>query len=156
MQAAHTGSALDERAALPAAEGVLLWAMRAWVLARCRSEDLGVEDRIEAAMAGIDAAEAGCGLCGFMDAVEQGGTRPVTVERMCARQLTDDERALLSVFALVQAGQAADAARALRGMMGPRLVGSAMDRACDVTLALAEAGHLLAAPACSRGPATLH
>ena len=134
---------MDERAALPAAEGVLLWSMRAWVLARCRAEDLQVEERIEAALGGLDAAEAGCGLCGFMGAVERGGTRAVTVERMCARQLTPDERALLGVFACVQAGRTAEAARALRGMVGAASLDTALERAADVALALAEAGHAL-------------
>lgn len=145
MQAEASGAAMDERTALPAAEGVLLWSMRAWVLARCRAEDLQVEERIEAALGGLDAAEAGCGLCGFMGAVERGGTRPVTVERMCARQLTPDERALLGVFACVQAGRTAEAARALRGMVGPASLGTALERAADVALALAEAGHALMA-----------
>lgn len=156
MQAGASG-AVDERAALPAAEGVLLWSMRAWVLARCRSEDLQVEQRIEAALGGLDAAEAGCGLCGFMGAVERGGTRTVTVERMCARQLTEDERALLGVFACVQAGRTADAARALRGMVGPSAVGPALERAADVALALAGAGHALAQSSqAARADARLH
>lgn len=145
MQVGASGTAVDERAALPAAEGVLLWSMRAWVLARCRTEDLRVEERIEAALGGLDAAEAGCGLCGFMGAVERGGTRPVTVERMCARRLTADERALLGVFACVQAGRTAEAARALRGMVGAASVGAALERAADVALALAGAGHALEA-----------
>ena len=143
MQAGSDGTATDERAALPAAEGVLLWSMRAWVLARCRAEDLRIEARIEAALGGLDAAEAGCGLCGFMDAVERGGTRAVTVERMCARRLTSDERALLGVFACVQAGRMADATRALRGMVGSATVGPALQRACDVAQALRAAGHAL-------------
>lgn len=154
--AAQAGTSADERAALPPAEGVLLWAMRAWVLARCRTEDIAVEARIEAALGGLDAAEAGCGLCGFMEAVEHGGTRPVTVERMCARQLTEDERSLLGVFGCVQAGRVREAAQALRGM-GLSLVGSALDRACDVTAALAGAGHQLGRPAAATAPdARLH
>lgn len=143
MRVGASGAAVDERAALPAADGVLLWSMRAWVLARCREEDLRVEARIEAALAGLDAAEAGCGLCGFMDTVERGGTRPVTVERMCARRLTEDERALLGVFACVQAGRTAEAARALRGMVATSAVGAALERAADVALALTGAGHAL-------------
>lgn len=145
MQAELDGATTDERAALPAAEGVLLWSMRAWVLARCRPEELRVEARIEAALGGLDAAEAGCGLCGFMDAVERGGTRAVTVERMCARRLTPDERRLLGVFACVQAGRTAEAAGALRGMMAPTAVGAALQRAGDVALALGAAGHELGA-----------
>lgn len=143
MRAGSNEAGTDERAALPAADGVLLWSMRAWVLARCRAEDLRVEERIEAALGGLDAAEAGCGLCGFMDAVERGGMRPVTVERMCARRLTADERALLGVFACVQAGRTVEAAVALRDMMKPASVGAALERACDVALALEAAGHAL-------------
>lgn len=149
---------LDERAALPVPEGVLLWSIRAWVLARCRPEELHIEDRIEAALGGLDAAEAGCGLCGFMEAVERGGTRRVTVEKMCARRLTADERALLGVFACVQAGQTAEAAVALGNMVAPVSVGAALMRACDVALALAGAGHALrgATDENATGSARLH
>jgi hypothetical protein len=70
VKAGHT----DNVAALPAAEGVLLWSMRAWVLARCRAEKLHVEQRIEAALDGLEAAEAGCRLCRFMDAMERRST----------------------------------------------------------------------------------
>lgn len=157
MQAGADGAVVDERAALPAAEGVLLWSMRAWVLARCRPEELRVEERIEAALGGLDAAEAGCGLCGFMDAVECGGTRPVTVERMCARRLTADERVLLGVFVCVQAGRMAEAAWALRGMVTSASVGAALERAADVAIALAGAGHALGvAPAPRQVNARLH
>ena len=153
MQAGTHGAETDERAALPAAEGVLLWSMRAWVLARCRPEDLRIEDRIEAALGGLDAAEAGCGLCGFMEAVERGGTRPVTVEKMCARRLTADERALLGVFACVQAGRTAEAAGTPGGMVTPVSVGAALTRACDVALALAGAGHALTCAKAADQPA---
>lgn len=143
---------VDERAALPTAEEVLLWSMRAWVLARCRPEELRVEERIEAALGGLDAAEAGCGLCGFMDAVERGGTRPVTVERMCARRLTADERALLGVFACVQTGRTAEAGCTLRDMVAPAAVGVALERAANVALALEAAGHALGAGQVSAAP----
>ena len=155
MLASWDNGALDERAKLSAAEGVLLWSMRAWVLARCRSEDLRVEARIEAALDALDAGEAGCRLCGFMDAVERGGTRTVEVERMCARQLTPDERALLGVFACAQAGRVADAVRSLRGMVGSAAVEPALERAVDVAKALAGAGHALACRAGSMTP-SLH
>ena len=70
VKAGHT----DNVAALPAAEGMLLWSMRAWVLAHGRAEKLHVEQRIEEALDGLGAAEAGCRLCGFMDAVERRST----------------------------------------------------------------------------------
>lgn len=143
--AAVKAGSTDERAALPAVEGVLLWSMRAWVLARCRAEELHVEERIEAALDGLGAPEAGCGLCGFMDAVERGGIRPIMVERICARRLTADERALLGVFTCTQAGRAAEAVQALRGMVVSATVGTALERAADVALALGSAGHRLGA-----------
>ena len=54
MRNGSDAAAADERALLPAAEGVLLWSMRAWVLARCRAEELRIEARIEAALGGLD------------------------------------------------------------------------------------------------------
>lgn len=143
----------QERAALPAAEGVLLWSMRAWVLARCRAEELHVAARIEAALDGLDASEAGCGLCGFMDAVECGGLRPVLVGPLCAQRLTADERALLDVFTHVQSGQAAEAAQLLRRMVASAAVGEALELAADVALALAGAGHRLGAVRGAAAPA---
>lgn len=150
--AAVKAGSTDEWAALPAVEGVLLWSMRAWVLARCRAEELQVEDRIEAALDGLGASEAGCGLCKFMDAVERGGTRPIMVERICARRLTADERALLGVFTCTQAGRAAEAMQALRGMVASATVGTALERAADVALALESAGHRLGAVGGPAGP----
>ena len=117
----HDGAA-DERAAPTPAEGALLWSTRAWVLARLRTEDLQNEERIKAAMDGLDAAEAGCGLCRFMGEVKRAGIRPVIVERMCARFLMPDERALLGIFACAGAGRAVEAARTLRNMIrGPAI-----------------------------------
>ena len=130
---------------LPAAEGALLWSMRAWVLARCRAEELHVEERIEAALDRVDASDAGRGLCRFMDAVERGGIRPVVVAPLCARRLTADERALLNVFTCVQSERTAEAAQMLSSMVASAAVGTAMELAADVALALDDAGHRLGA-----------
>lgn len=40
----------EEGVATPAAAGVLPWSMRAWAPARCRAQELHVEERIEAAL----------------------------------------------------------------------------------------------------------
>ncbi len=131
----------DERAELPPVEEILLWSIRAWVLARIRPEVIDVEGRIATALDRLDAPEAGCGLCRFMEAVERGGTRAVIVERMCARSLTSDERTLLGIFACAGAGRAGDAVRALRDLVAAGAVGPALERALDVAHALADAGH---------------
>ena len=146
----------DARGVLPPAEGTLLWSIRAWVLARVRSEDLRIEERVAGALDALDATEAGAGLLGFLDAVERGGTRAVVVEKMCARDLTPDERALLRIFALVGAGREPEAMRSLLDMVGPAAVGPALDRAAEVARALAEAGHALAPPSPSLAGVTLH
>ena len=143
----------NEWAALPAAAGVLLWSMRAWVLARCRAEELYVEERIEAALEGLDTSEAVCGLCGFMDAVEREGLRPILVGPLCAGRLTADERALLDVFTYVQSGQAAEAAQLLRTMVTSTAVGTVMELVADVALMLDDAGHRLGAVLGAAGPA---
>ena len=65
---------IDNAAALPATEGVLLRSMRAWVLARYRAEKLHVEQRIEAVLDGLGAAEARCRSCGSMDTMERRST----------------------------------------------------------------------------------
>lgn len=150
----------DERAALPPAHGVLLWSMRAWVLGLARSTDMSA--RIRGAFAGIEAEDAAPGLSGFMQAVEDGGIRAVDVGRMCSHRVTEDERLLLAIFRMVQAGEAAPAARALRGMVASGSVAAALASADDVASALLDAGHLLsrddAAPRTPRTPqhAALH
>ena len=106
---------LDERAALPPAQGVLLWSMRAWVLGLMRSTDMGA--RIRGAFAGVDAADAAAGLSGFMEALDGGGIRTIDVGRMCNPRISADEHLLLGIFVSVQAGRTADAARVLRGMV---------------------------------------
>lgn len=131
----------DERAALPPAQGVLLWSMRAWVLGLARSTDMTA--RIRGAFAGIEAEDAAPGLSGFMQAVEDGGIRAVDVGRMCSHKVTADERLLLEVFRTVQAGDVASAARTLRGMVASGSVASALGCADDVASTLLDAGHLL-------------
>lgn len=136
---------LDERAALPPEQGVLLWSMRAWVLGLARATSM--EARIQGAFAGMDAADAAPGLSGFMACVDDGGIRTIDVRRMCDPAVSADERLLLDVFRLVQDGEAAQAARVLRGMVGPSSIAAALHRAEDVASALADAGHRLAGDA---------
>ncbi len=154
--------AVDERATLPPAQGVLLWSMRAWVLGLARSIDMGA--RISGAFAGMDAVDAAAGLSGFMAALDEGGIRTIEVGRMCDPKVSADERRLLGVFLSVQAGRTADAAGVLQGMVAARGIAALLDRAEDVASALMDAGHVLPAtvPAASRAavaavpPAVLH
>lgn len=132
---------VDERAALPQAEGVLLWSMRTWVLGLCR--DLEVAPRIRSAFAGLDAPEAADGLGGFMQALEHGNARTIAVDTMCTPRVSSDERVLLDVFAHVQAGRAAEAAFGLRGMIRPAAMDDVLDGAGEVAAVLADAGHRL-------------
>ena len=143
-------SILDERAALPSAQGVLLWSMRAWVLGLARSLDMGA--RIRGAFAGLDAEDAAASLTGFMEALDDGGIRTIDIGRMCSLGITADERLLLGVFSAVQAGQASKAAAALRGMVAARSVPVALDRAEDVASALLDAGQQLASHAKTAHP----
>ena len=138
-------SILDERAALPSAQGVLLWSMRAWVLGLARSVDMGV--RIRGAFAGFDAEDAAASLAGFMEALDDGGVRTIDIGRMCSLGVTVDERLLLGIFSAVQAGQAGKAAAVLRGMVAARSIPVALDWAEDVASALLDAGQQLAFPA---------
>ena len=136
---------LDERAALPSAQAVLLWSMRAWVLGLARSLDMGA--RIRGAFAGLDAEDAAASLVGFMEALDDGGVRTIDIERMCSPRITRDECLLLGVFSVVQAGQAGKAAAVLRGMVAARSVPVALGRAEDVASAMLDAGQQLASQA---------
>lgn len=132
---------LDERAALPPAQGVLLWSMRAWVLGLARSTSMA--DRIHAAFAGVEAEDAAPSLIELMETLDHGGIRTIEVERMCNPAISADERLLLGVFARVQAGDVASAAAILRGMIAHASVAAALHRVEDVASALLDAGHLL-------------
>ncbi len=143
---------VDERTALPQAEGVLLWSMRTWVLGLCRKME--VAPRIRSAFAGLDATEAAEGLDGFMAALEHGNARTIAVDTMCTPRVSADERILLDVFAHVQAGRAAEAASRLRGMVRPAALDDVLGGAEEVAAVLADAGHVLSgAPAGGHVPA---
>lgn len=130
----------DQRAALPPAQGVILWSMRAWVLGLARDTDMTV--RIRGAFDGVDAPDAAGDLIAFMEALDAAGTRTIDVERMCNPRLSADERLLLDVFARIAAGNAAAAARVLRGMVTTRGVSASLTHAEAVASELVDAGHL--------------
>src|SRR5260221_2505527 len=97
----------DERASLPYLEQQLLWSMRAWVIGYCRG--LPVAERLEEAFAGIGAAEAATHLYGFMWALGHGARRLLAVDCVCRPQVSEDERRLLDILALHQAGRSLEA-----------------------------------------------
>ena len=131
----------DERASLPYLEQLLLWSMRAWVIGFCRG--LPVEERLEAAFAGVGAPAAAAHLYGFMWALGHGARRLLAVDCVCRPQVSADERCLLDILALHQAGRSLEAVLLLRSLATPAAALAAGDSAARLGAALATAGRFL-------------
>jgi len=131
----------DERESLPYLEQLLLWSMRAWVIGFRRS--LPVADRLEEVFAGIGAPEAGTHLHGFLWALGQGARRLLAVDCVCRPQVSEDERRLLDILALYQAGRSLEAVLLLRSLATPQAALAAGDSATRLGSALAAAGRLM-------------
>ena len=131
----------DERTALPQLEQLLLYSMRAWVIGFCRG--LPIAERLDEVFAVIGAPDAAAHLCGFMWAVGHGARRLLAVDCVCRAEVSEDERRLLDVLALAQAGRSLEAVLLLRSLITPPAALAAGDSATRLGAALAAAGRTL-------------
>ena len=135
----------DERLTLPVIEGTLLWSMRTWVAALHHATEPA--QRIAEIFARRDAPNAAGYLAGFMFALRHGAVRAVCVGRPGQPRISDDERALLDVFALAQDNQSFEALLVLRGFVTPAGARAAYQSAEGVAGELRRSGWLLRPPA---------
>ena len=131
----------DERMALPHLEQLLLYSIRVWVIGFCRG--LPIAERLDEVFAMIGAPEAAAHLCGFMWAVGHGARRLLAVDCVCRAEVSEDERRLLDVLALAQAGRSLEAVLLLRSLITPPAALAAGDSAARLGSALAAAGRTL-------------
>jgi len=131
----------DERTALPHLEQLLLYLIRAWVIGFCRG--LPIAERLDEVFAMIGAPEAAAHLYGFMWAVGHGARRLLAVDCVCRPEVSEDERRLLDVLALAQAGRSLEAVLLLRSLITPPAALAAGDSASRLGQALAAAGRTL-------------
>ena len=131
----------DERTALPQLEQLLLYSMRAWVIGFCRG--LPIAERLDEVFAVIGAPGAAAHLCGFMWAIGHGARRLLAVDCVCRAEVSEDERRLLDVLALAQAGRSLEAVLLLRTLITPPAALAAGDSAARLGSALAAAGRKL-------------
>jgi len=118
-----------EGPALPLADRLLLWAMRAWVIGLQRRLDVVEPTRSAFARYGvIDAVEL---VDGLMSVLACGAAQVLRVECVCHPRLSDDEARLLRAASLHQGNRGFEARFLLRAMLtaeASRDAGEILDR----------------------------
>jgi hypothetical protein len=126
---------------LPMLENALLWAMRAWVIGHSRRVD--VAERIDRVFDRLGAQGAARHLDRFMSVLSRSATRVLEVHCVCHTEVSDDEAALLHLFALQQDEAYEEAYILLAGMTIEQGAVLGCDHACRLALALRDAGQTL-------------
>lgn len=126
---------------LPMLENALLWAMRAWVIGHSRRID--VASRIERLFESLGAPEAAPHLDAFMRVLSRTASRVLEVHCVCHTEVSDDEAALLSLFALQQDESYDEAYALLAELTIESGIVTGCDSACRLVLALRDAGQTL-------------
>ena len=134
----------DERRTLPIEQAVLLWCMRAWVQELKRPAGIGA--RIGDLLDRFGVPDAAPHLRGLMAALGHGASRMIDVQCVCCTRIAADERALLEVLGLAQAGRSREALRVLGGLVTANGARAALRSAEEVGRAMAAAGRVLPAP----------
>ena len=130
--------------ALPLAQRALLWCMRMWVMQlRWGAETQG---RVDDMLGQLGAPAASRHLERLMITLVHGTTRELEVLCVCQTDVVADERALLDVMSLAQAGRPSEAFLILRSVLPAEAAGAALHRAEEIGAALAQAGRLLPVP----------
>jgi hypothetical protein len=127
--------------ALSRQERILLWTIRAWVIGITRK--IPVEERIQDAFNRIGAPDATGQLYAFMWVLSHGASRALNVDCVCHGHVSTDERALLDIMALTQAGRSFEALVTLRSMVGRDTAIAAADSAARIMRAFSAAGFVL-------------
>ena len=141
-----SGSELRDE--LPWLEGVILAAMRTWVLGCKRG--VSADTPVQVAFTNLRAQEAAEYLVRFMQALNRGCTRMIDIYCTCEPVMSADEGLLLDIFALLQEGLHDIATDLLHRLVEPTTAYVASDDALAVVQVLRSAGHVIA-----RGPAAL-
>ncbi len=134
----------DERLALPVEQQALLWCMRVWVAGLPQPAEAG--PRIQDIMARLGAPDAAPYFEGMMFALRHGAARRLTVECVCWRRVSGDERVLLETLGLAQERRLFEALLLLRGLLTPEGARAALHSAEKLGTCLARAGRFLPAP----------
>ena len=124
---------------LPQLESSLLWTMRAWVLGHCRRRD--VSDSIQGVFDHLRASEACFHLDHFMQALSRGANRSLEVNCVCNSMFSEDEAALIDIFALQQREQHEEAFEKLTRITTEFAAMAGCDHANRVAIALSDSGH---------------
>lgn len=134
---------------LAAAELLVVGAVRAWVEVRLRPRQDTPDWREILALGGI-APFGAMALEMLLGAIAGHATRPVEVRACACRRLGADERQLIALVALIQAGDWSGAAMALRGWLPSASLPSALRALECFACALSDGGHRLHARAAGR------
>lgn len=108
---------------LPLPGRLLLWTVRAWVIGLKERRD--TREPIQAAFAMFNIPDAADLVDALMCIVARGAARLLTVECVCDKTVSEDERSLLAAAALHQDGRGLEARFMLRTMLSPHASGDA-------------------------------
>lgn len=105
------------RAELTQAERLVLWGMRTWVAAL--RADIPVDDHINRTFRQAMVPAAASLLSGMMVMLAEGAARPMSLHQPRCPCLSEDERLILDLVALVQAGRTSAARQHAAGLLLP-------------------------------------
>jgi hypothetical protein len=136
----------DEDEHLPRPGEEVLWCIRAWVIGTCRATPVAAD--IAEVLDGLGAADAADSLTAFLWVVGLRTSRRLSIACVCNRGMEADERVLLDVVALYQAGRNIEAMSLLRSVLPPEAALAAREPVTRLASILSSAGHVLAPPGC--------
>jgi hypothetical protein len=126
-------------------ERLLLWGMRAWVVGFRRA--IPVEEPMARIFSAANAPDAPILIDAFMSLVACATPRPLTIECVCCKQVSEDERRLVDCVALLQAGRHMEALTVLRTILPSQAAPDGMELATRLAAILEDAGQILQPPA---------
>ena len=119
-------------------EKLIVWAMRVWVVGA--RERIRVDEVLRGSFSRAGAPAALAVLDNMMAVIASGAARTIDISCVCHEQVSDDERRLLDVIAMFQAGDTLETPLILRSMLTPSATTSAARLIARLAEILSNAG----------------
>lgn len=126
---------------MPHPERLIVWAMRVWVVGV--RERISVDEVLRGAFARAGASRALPVLDNVMAVIAGGAARIIDVACVCHEEISADERTLLDVIALFQAGDTLETPLMLRSFLTPQAAMSVAPLIEHLATALSDARFVL-------------
>ncbi len=119
-------------------EKLIVWAMRVWVVGA--RERICVDEVLRGSFSRAGAPAALAVLDNMMAVIAGGAARTIDISCVCHERVSDDERRILDVIALFQAGDTLETPLMLRSMLTPAATTSAARLVSRLAGILSDAG----------------